>query len=485
MSKIVKFIIENVTTKIEGVIPPEVLIECGVLHSFYIQKRRNEMKNGKLTFRYYPAQKERTIQMFNKSDNSFPTGWIKRVKDVYRQQGYTVLTEDIRTGEKNKYDFEATLPFPLRYYQEEAVAVALRRTRTILKIGTGGGKTLIAVDIADKLKTDTLIIVPSLILLDQTYDEFCQAFGAEHVGRIGEGDYEPSKITVASIQTLWARRDNQLVNTFLRSINCLIIDECHFVGSKAKKKKGENYKDWELGNTWFIMCQKMMNAKYRIGLTATPGDENTLPRRLLEATIGRVGYDKGASELIDEGFLTPVHIKMITCEIEDSISNYKKAYKANIIENKDRNQLIVDTAKELIAEGKTVLIIVNQVERHGKVLETMMEGEDVEFLWGQTKKDERKDILDRFKSGDLSCLITTVVKEGANIPVADALIYAQAGKSKRTIIQRVGRVMRLSEGKESAIIIDFYDEDGAVLEKHSNQRLEVYRSEEAFKIEVI
>lgn len=481
MNKTIKFIIGNVAIKVEGDIIPEVLIACTIKYKSYIQKKRKLKEGG---YRTYPKEIMNKIPLFSKTYNTFPTGWIMLVNNIYEQNGYTVLWEDERTGGRNKYDFEAVLPHEMYYYQKEAVEIFLKRTRTIIEIGTAGGKTLIALNATNELKTNTLMVVPSLNLLDQTYDDFCDAFAKDNVGIVGDGSFEPNKITIATAQTLWSRRDNEHVDNFLKAIDFLILDECHFVGGKSKKKKEEDYKAWELGNSWFLMCQRMINAKYRLGLTATPGKEYSLGRRLLEGTIGQVGYNKGASELIDEGFVTPVRVKMITVKIPDEeiIKAFRPAYEENIIGSRRRNKIIAEEAKELIDAGKTVLITVSRIKKHGQPLLELLEGYDVEFLHGKTK--DRKEIVQRFKDGNLRCLITTVIREGTNIPVADVLIFAQAGKSDTVITQRIGRIMRLAEGKEEALVIDFFDEDGANLEKHSNARLNHYRSEESFIVEV-
>lgn len=481
MSKIVKFIIGNVATKVEGDIIPEVLIACTISNKFYIMKKRKLKEGG---YRTYPKEVESKIQLFSKSFNTFPTGWIMLVNDIYEKNGYNVLWEDERTGESNVYDFKGVFPYDLRYYQEEAVEMFLERTRSVIQIGTGGGKTAIAMKITDRLKTNTLMVVPNLILLYQTCENFSGVFGKDNVGMVGAGEFSPNKITIATAQTLWARRDNQIVSNFLETVNLLILDECHHVGGKSKKKKDEDFKTWELGNTWFILCQKMINAKWRLGLSATPGKEGSLGRRLLEATIGQVGYKMSASELIKQGYLVPVRVRMITNEIPelDVISAYRPAYEENIIGNNKRNNMIANEAKRLIGEGRSILITVTRIKKHGQPLLDLMKGYDVEFLHGNSKNREKT--LQKFKDKKLSCLITTVVRDGADIPVADVLIYAQAGKKDRTLIQRVGRVLRLAKNKKEALIIDFFDEDGKVLQEHSEARLDTYRSEESFIVEV-
>ena len=84
---------------------------------------------------------------------------------------------------------------------------------------------------------------------------------------------------------------------------------------------------------------------------------------------------------------------------------------------------------------------------------------------------------------DLKILISTVVNEGVNIPSMDVIIMAGGGKSNKLTVQRVGRALRKAEGKETAKIIDFYDNDNGILLRHSKARLKTYRKEEEFQIE--
>jgi superfamily II DNA or RNA helicase len=54
---------------------------------------------------------------------------------------------------------------------------------------------------------------------------------------------------------------------------------------------------------------------------------------------------------------------------------------------------------------------------------------------------------------------------------------ASAGKSVIASLQKIGRGMRVSEGKTTFEVWDFLDEDGSVLERHSARRAATYQSE--------
>jgi superfamily II DNA or RNA helicase len=80
-------------------------------------------------------------------------------------------------------------------------------------------------------------------------------------------------------------------------------------------------------------------------------------------------------------------------------------------------------------------------------------------------------------------IATTLADEGLDIPSLDALILGGGGKSSTRAYQRVGRVLRPSEGKEKAMILDFIDA-APYLDGHSQARLALYRHEQEFEVEI-
>ena len=50
-------------------------------------------------------------------------------------------------------------------------------------------------------------------------------------------------------------------------------------------------------------------------------------------------------------------------------------------------------------------------------------------------------------------------------------------------MQRIGRVIRRADGKEKAIVVEFFD-NCKYLREHSESRIKVYESEPGFKMKV-
>ena len=81
-------------------------------------------------------------------------------------------------------------------------------------------------------------------------------------------------------------------------------------------------------------------------------------------------------------------------------------------------------------------------------------------------------------------LLGTVFAEGVDIPEVEVVINAEGGRDAKATMQRM-RNMTVAEGKNRALLIDFMDEFNPYLQKHSMERLKVYRSIPEFNVEVI
>lgn len=92
-------------------------------------------------------------------------------------------------------------------------------------------------------------------------------------------------------------------------------------------------------------------------------------------------------------------------------------------------------------------------------------------------KCKNEDTMDGFKSGEFKILIgTSHIYEGADIPDLDVIILASVGKGLRKYIQGVGRGLRRSKTGKYAHIVDFTDHYDRVLNKHSLDRLDMFRT---------
>lgn len=415
---------------------------------------------------------------------------MKIVDDRDRPNGNTQITFTPPPKINSEADYS---------FQEDAVLEAVTYGRGLLDCPTGAGKTVIMAKIINRLRVPSLVIVPSLELLNQTYNKFVEYFGDGSVGIFGEGKKEGFKfpIVVATQQSLYItmKTDRELFNSLVCQIELLLTDECHHINTGKKKSKGKKKEKVELpANSWWHVSMAI-EAYYRFGVSATiEVSDSPNGKFVLESATGRVIYSISTSELIKRKVLCPIIYNVVKlpaepCRSWRNIYAGKKgnrhcvvpgAYEINILENPERNSLISDITMALHKQGRKVLVLVDLVEKHGKILEKMIQNSV--FLHGEQNRTTRDEHIESFVE-DNKVLISTIVKEGFDVPAIDAVWIAGGGKGHRQLIQKIGRARRVYPGKINAVVWDIYDDDGMTKDgsprmcaRHSEERLSIYLS---------
>ena len=140
----------------------------------------------------------------------------------------------------------------------------------------------------------------------------------------------------------------------------------------------------------------------------------------------------------------------------------------------ERNRAIVEIVSQLVKQGYKVYVDVYQVE-HGKALAWMLKEKGIKaiFIHGGTPSKRRQEVLKNFEK-DGFVLVSTLIKEGADLPAMSACVLAGGRKSSIQVIQTIGRALRTAPGKDHAVIVDFADQ-GAYVFQHYQQRIKIYR----------
>jgi superfamily II DNA or RNA helicase len=435
------------------------------------------------------------ISLFERDLLRYPTGLYSVLDRILTECGYTFDVIDKR----NIPQVNQPLQFyskKLRDYQEEATEAAIKAQRGVIKVATGGGKTVIAAAIVARLNMKTIFIVYSIDLLEQTADEFETMFRLK-VGKIGGGYCDIQQINICTVQTLHCAFDlkyiveselfikekisqeilnrKEEVRKVVQESEVVIVDECH-------KQSAQSYID---------IMRSMSNSFFRFSLSATPYRDESIDK-VLDAYSGKLICNINASYLIERGFLVPPKIYMLDPnEINYKFvrKSFKSVYDKWIVNNADRNQMIVDSTQRLIELNKSVLITVTQIV-HGEILCEQLDKvgvKSVAFIRGEVDKIERKRLLNEIREKKLQVLVGSVVAdEGINLPALGSAIMAGGGKSLIKSLQRVGRTLRPypsaeNNEKKEAIIVDFYDRI-RYLTGHSRKRIKIYESEPKFQI---
>ncbi len=436
---------------------------------------------GVLTYvdRFYAGHgwKKTTKSMFNRKTKQFYTGLLPMAINGLSSLGVTFKLQDVRYKSKDS-NWPVTLNgYTLRDYQLEAGEAFLQAKRGIIQAGTGAGKTVTAAAIIKACATNTIFLVHRTHLLYQTAETFVDAMPEikPYIGIVGDGSKDFRPITMATVQSLdsMLKKYGERVEKELAQFNLMIVDEAHRATSAQFGK----------------IITRLSNCDYRLGLTATPfmsGKE--YDDLALKGLFGNVVFKITASELIRRGVLARPYFKFYPVTSPNNakikkLKNYRDIYEQLIIHNEARNKLVAVKTRELVAMGKKTLVICSEIN-HIKNLEPMLrsQGLNVAVATGSNTTRSRKSILSDLDSGGNDCIIcSTIFDEGVDLPNIAGLVNAAGQKSAPAILQRTGRTIRKKEKDNYAVIVDFHDKTHKILEKQSEARMDIVRSEPEFR----
>jgi len=419
----------------------------------------------------------------------FRTGLVPRVVEFFKTKNIDLeVIDHNRCTENTPIDITPRLielkKLP-RPHQQEALESALRHKRGIIRVATGGGKTLVAAMLAAAVGKPTVIYVIGKDLLWQFHRFFTDIFQTD-IGVVGDGECKIAKINIVSVWTAAkafepntkqiveedsekekdvAKEKYEEIRQIITNAKVSILDECHAAASDTIQSIGD-----------------YIRSEYVIGMSATPiRDDNK--NLLTESLFGRIIVDISASRLIKDGFLVKPVIRFLAVPpMDDMPRHYQSIYKTYIVENKTRNDLIVQAAKSLVDQGFVTLILFKDI-KHGSILyKALKEEMYCRMLNGTMSTDKRDEVKNEIETGKCRLVLaSTIFDVGVDIVSLSGLILAGGGQSIKTL-QRIGRVIRLYPGKDFAAVIDFYDQ-AKYLKDHSKQRKIIYLREPGFEVE--
>lgn len=419
------------------------------------------------------------VQMFNLFSGTFPTGFVPMVEKAARAEGLTCTRMDKRVA-PCAADPAADLTW-LRDYQREAVDALVLRTRGILWLPTGAGKTEIAVALTRVFPVRWLFVVHRAGLAGQAADRYELRSPGLRAGRVGEGrwDVHPDDALVcATFQTLarGLETNDQRVLDLLASAKGIVIDECHTLPA----------------GSFLRVAMNAHNAHWRVGLSGTPLARGDRRSTLAIAATGPVIYRLRTERLVDAGVLAKPTIKMVEVTQRSEKPTWQGAYRECVVRSVPRNRAVVACAK---AAEKPCLVFVKEIA-HGRLVTKALEREGMraEFVWGDAFADRRKRLVHDLESGRLDVLVCSVVlQEGVDIPALRSVVVASGGQSIIATLQRIGRGMRVERDAAGAVlkdtfeVWDVYDAGCGCkgkthpgcrwLERHAQQRVRAYVSE--------
>lgn len=342
-------------------------------------------------------------------------------------------------------------PYDLRPYQDEAVSLMENEYRGIINLATGLGKTLLAIHAIRRIKKKALIVCPGESVALQFYDQLVDAFGKSKVGYVGGGKKKLADITVGIAASVV--RNVDLLKA--HDLGLVIVDETHHTPA----------------NTFYDVALGLAGVGKIFGLTATDyrSDGKDI---LITAGCGPVLIRRDIKWGVDNKFLAEPHflIRKVSTGGKDYKDDKLKSYKEHVLNNAAMKAKIEGDARSMMATGKVVLILVDQIA-HGKELAQNL---GIPFATGEDK--DSQEYISQLNNGKIKALVATdgIAGEGTDTKTVEVLILCNFVASKGAVIQAVGRALRKQGTKEKALIIDYWPVDSTMLSRHAARRIEYY-----------
>ena len=358
----------------------------------------------------------------------------------------------------------------LRPYQKKAIENWITAGKKgCMILPTGSGKTIIAIKLIEIINSSTLIVVPTLDLMEQWTKFLSKYFQKIEIGNIGGGIFNITGITVSTYDSAYIR-SSFIGNKFA----FVIFDELHHLAAPGYRTIAEQF-----------------TSPYRLGLTATYEREDSLhldfPR-----LVGGIVYQSSINELARDKHLASFtvekrYVKLLPEEEIEYQKNYNQ-YLSYLHELGIRysqiglQKLIMISGKNqyarnaLLARNKALDIALNSQSKIEELRKILSENPDrktiiftqhnklvylisnkflIPFITHKSSKQEREDALNGFRDGRYRALVTSkVLDEGVDVPDAELGIIVSGTGSKREFIQRLGRLLRIKPNSKNAKLIE-------------------------------
>lgn len=389
-----------------------------------------------------------------------------------------MLTKDALTVEfvtRSKVDYQADVP--LYDYQETAVEAAYENQYGIIQSAAGSGKTQMGIALVAKFGRRALWLTHTADLLSQSRERAARYMDKSMIGTITEGKVNiGSGITFATVQTMCKLDLAQYRDMW----DVIIVDECHRVAGTPTAM------------TQFYKVLNGLCARHKYGLSATVHRSDGMITATY-AILGEVIHtvpDEAVKDKIMQVGIKPLGtgVKLSReCLNTDGTINYTKLI-GYLCENQERTHYI---SSWIVAEADHPCLILsdrlnhlealmNTLPRSMREMSVMISGK----MTTKKGKAEREQAIEDMRTGRKRYLFATysLCKEGLDIPCLSRLFMTTPQSDYAVVVQSIGRVARVCEGKSQPIVYDFVD-DCSYAVKRYKQRLRHYRKAGAYLCE--
>lgn len=328
----------------------------------------------------------------------------------------------------------------LRPYQRQAVDIFTEGGSGVVVLPCGAGKTLVGAAAMAETKTTTLILVTNTVSARQWRDELLRrtSLTPEEIGEYSGQAKEIKPVTIATYQILTAKRKGEYAHLALLDAldwGLIVYDEVHLLPAPVFKLTAD------------------LQARRRLGLTATLVREDGREGDVF-SLIGPKRFDAPWKEIEAQGFISPAVCYEVRVDLP---AGDRLEYAAAADDERYRLAATapakIDVVRQLVErhEGERILIIGQYLDQ----IDVLADALNAPKITGQTPVDEREELYQAFRVGEISVLVVSKVANfSIDLPEASVAIQVSGSfGSRQEEAQRLGRLLR---PKKSGNTASFY-----------------------------
>ena len=341
----------------------------------------------------------------------------------------------------------------IRPYQELAAEGFWHGGSGVVVLPCGAGKTIVGAAAMAHAKATTLILVTNTVAARQWREELLKrtTLNEDEIGEYSGAKKEIRPVTIATYQVMTKKKDGVYAHLDLFDTHdwgLIIYDEVHLLPAPIFRFTAD------------------IQSRRRLGLTATLVREDGMEGEVF-SLIGPKRFDVPWKEIESQGYIAPAQC----VEVRVNLSETERLSYATA-EPEERYRFCATTrtkrnvVESLVAHhaGEQILVIGQYIDQLDELSEVL----GVPLIKGETPVKEREVLFNKFRSGEISCLVVSKVAN-FSIDLPDATIAIQvsgAFGSRQEEAQRLGRILRpKSDGRSatfySVVSRDTIDQDFA------------------------
>lgn len=393
----------------------------------------------------------------------------------------------------------STEPAPELYrWQLDALVSWLRcGRRGVVEAVTGSGKTDVAIAAAaDALRRGrfVLVVVPSRVLMEQWHGRLTEAFPAARIGRLGDsGKDEPASCDVL-VTTRHSAASRKPVPPGDDG-GLLIADECHGLGGKTLRRAMLRQYDERLGLTATLersddgvtelLVPYFGGICHRYGFEQAIGDGVCARPRVAQVGV-ELSIDERAAYTATEQQLVSArhHLRQVRDMPLDPFGDFLAAV-AHLAERdagadgraardyldafSQRREIVAQSSgkyqmlghlADAIRSAHGALVFTETVRAANHAINRLDPLVSIDLITGSTARRQRREILDDLRVRRLDAVAAPrVLDEGVDVPDANLGIVMSASRTRRQMIQRMGRILRRKQPGVAAHFVIMFAKD--------------------------